>query len=92
MKIWQGTVHLHSGEKIHIVLSNQGCVGDLQKRIYAITGIPPKHQKLMMSNKLLQERCKLESGSNITLHMSVSGGAENCDVCFGEGKSVVLAK
>jgi len=61
----------------------------LQQRIEAITGIPTQHQKLMLRNQILPIHCKLErveSGSNISLHISGRGGTDKCELCFSDAE------
>ena len=62
---------------------------DLRRRLQAITGIPPHHQKLLVSNRMLADTGELESivsGSNIWLHVSGKGGTDKCELCFGDAK------
>ena len=89
VNVWQATIFLSSGQKVHIVLSATDNIRDLQQRIEAITGIPTQHQKLMLRNQILPIHCKLErveSGSNISLHISGRGGADKCELCFSDAE------
>ena len=69
------------------VNSFSGKLSHLKSEIHARMGIPVNIQKLYYQNRLLTEKniSAIPSGCTLMLSLGLSGGSDNCDICYENG-------